>query len=72
MKITVFWDVMPCCVAGVSSSTLKMEAVGFSETMVTIYQAIRHNITENRNLHSYCHENLKSNIKYVQYKLYRT
>jgi hypothetical protein len=40
MKITVFWDVMPCSLVQEQvkpySSNLKMEAVGSSETLVMI------------------------------------
>jgi hypothetical protein len=51
MKIyqgTVFWDVTRCC---------------SSEMLLPIYQTIRCHVSEGRNLHSHCIENLKSHIK---------
>jgi hypothetical protein len=37
-----------------------MEAVSFSETLVSIYQTAWFNIPEDSHLHTCCHENLKS------------
>jgi hypothetical protein len=53
MKIAIFYDVsfgrpLPMLQRNLlhpSSGQKKMEAAGFSETLVMIYQAIQHNIT---------------------------
>jgi hypothetical protein len=47
------------------SSTLKMEGVDASRTLVTIYQTARHHIPEDTNPHSHCHEPQISEFRIV-------
>jgi hypothetical protein len=55
MKVTVSWDMMPCCLVDLyqcsEEFTLMMEAAGSSETLVHIYQTAFDNITGNVHLH---------------------
>jgi len=44
----------------VETAVLKMEAEGFSETSICIYQTVRRHIPEEESFHSHCRENLKS------------
>jgi hypothetical protein len=44
MKITLFWDVKPCC------STLKMDAGRSSAMSINIHQTAGHHILENSSL----------------------
>jgi hypothetical protein len=44
----------------VETAVLKMEAAGFSETSICIYQNVRRHIPEEESFHSHCRENLKS------------
>jgi len=43
----------------VGKAVLKMEAAGFSETSICIYQTVRRHIQEEESFHSHCRENLK-------------
>jgi hypothetical protein len=45
--------------SSISTNTLHMEAINFSEISVHFYQTKLHKIPENSNLHSFRHENLK-------------
>jgi len=44
----------------VETAVLNMEAAGFSETSICIYQTVRRHIPEEESFHSHCRENLKS------------
>jgi hypothetical protein len=46
MKMTVFWDVMPCSLIEVYPRALMMKAVNTSETSVNFYQTTRRNNPE--------------------------
>jgi hypothetical protein len=52
MKLTLFWEVTPyiCQRFGRSRSTLKVDAVGSSGTLVTFYQPVWHHIPEDNDL----------------------
>jgi hypothetical protein len=78
MKSAIFWDVTPCGLLGacillvtclVYSSTLKMEAVCSSETLVTFYQTTQRLIPEDSTLHNHCCETPISNT--VHYHVHR-
>jgi len=43
----------------VETAVLKIEAAGFSETSICIYQTVRSHIPEEESFHSHCRENLK-------------
>lgn len=44
----------------ISSSTLNMEAVSFSKTLVPLYEPTRRIFPEDWGIHQYCSESLKS------------
>jgi len=44
----------------VETAVLKMEAEGFSETSICMYQTVRRHIQAEESFHSHCRENLKS------------
>jgi hypothetical protein len=62
MWLRVFWDIAPCCLAGVDRRliVLMMEAVRTSETSVYSSETTRHCIPEDSHLHTRRRENLKS------------
>jgi hypothetical protein len=52
MKMTVFWDVVPCSLVEVYwVIALMMEAASASEILVNFYQTTWRNIPENGHLH---------------------
>jgi hypothetical protein len=54
-ETTVFWDVVPCSLAGVSenlTASIISEAVSSSETSVDIYKTTWRNIPEDSHLQS--------------------
>jgi hypothetical protein len=51
MKMTVFWDVVPCVLAASIIRALTMEAISTSVTSVNFYQTTRRNIPEDSHLH---------------------
>jgi hypothetical protein len=55
MAKTVFWDVMPCSLV---ETNVSEQLTGF-QTSLIFYQTIQHNIPEDSNLHTCCHENMK-------------
>jgi hypothetical protein len=71
MKITAFWDIVPCSIEQLTSVsevltasifTLMMEAVNTSEMSVNLYETTQRNIPEGCDLHTCHHENLKSHF----------
>jgi hypothetical protein len=77
MQIVVFWAV---AISGRSlapfqkillprSSTVKKEAPGFSEMLVTIYQTTQRHISEDSNLQAYCDLTLQNPSGYYLYHL---
>jgi hypothetical protein len=60
IEITVFWDVMPCAFIDrypvveepAACFALMLEAVGSSETLVSLHQTTRHHIPKDSNLRS--------------------
>jgi hypothetical protein len=74
IKIAVFWDVVPCCLADVDQRFSRAyyfhnqsdEAVSSSETSVNICQTA---LSEDSHIHTLRRENLKSHALYFVTKL---
>jgi hypothetical protein len=80
LKSTIFWDITPCSPLKVnrrfggtsrssSDSTLKMEAICFSEMLVDFQQTTRRYIPEDSIHHNHRCENLKSYILFESYEI---
>lgn len=64
----MLWKMAPCTLVLPQNYTLKMEALRFSETMVTNYQATRCHNPQDYNMN----RNLRQNIRHLCAELYRT